>query len=665
MKKCLVALLCATSLVLVQGGITSCSSDDSSDNNKLIALALANQNSSSSASNSEQNGSSSGSDGNAESENNSGNSGSSSDNKTDGSGDNAQGSGNTNTPGDGGSSSTQGSTQNQGGGGGTSLNTDTSPSAGNKETPSSELPKVTPTTPTIALPASAKIEIIKSEAYNEGACVTWKKLDSGITYNVYCDNKKLDASLVREYPQYMRVDALGLTKGNHTIKIAAVDKTGESSTVTATRSISGVTNFDRSGYAHSNWTKGVGAYNNDGSLKENAIVVYVTAATAKTVTAMIKVDKKEVVRTGVQDILDALQKGSETRPVCVRFIGLIRLGDLDKISSTEEGLQIKGKGALSEMNVTIEGVGDDATIYGFGFLIRNCKSLELRNLGIMYCMDDGVSIDTGNSNIWTHNLDIFYGKAGSGDHAKGDGSLDTKGTVYATHAYNHFWDTGKCSLNSNGDAVNYVTYHHNWYDHSDSRHPRVRMSQALHVYNNYYDGNAKYGIGAAKDCSVFAENNYFRNCKYPMIMGHQGHDTKDDGSGYTLSKESGGIIKAYNNSFNGTYKFTPYGTKTGESTTEFDAYVASSQDEVVPDTVKEKTTNKTYSNFDTKADFYKNYILDTPEDVPSIVKAGAGRLGGGDFKFTFTTADDTSDTVNASLKAKLESYRSTLVSVQQ
>ena len=27
----------------------------------------------------------------------------------------------------------------------------------------------------------------------------------------------------------------------------------------------------------------------------------------------------------------------------------------------------------------------------------------------MLCMDDAVSIDTDNSNIWVHNLDLFYG----------------------------------------------------------------------------------------------------------------------------------------------------------------------------------------------------------------------------------------------------------------
>ena len=57
---------------------------------------------------------------------------------------------------------------------------------------------------------------------------------------------------------------------------------------------------------------------------------------------------------------------------------------------------------------------------------------------------------------------------------------------------------------------NYITYHHNWFDHSDSRHARVR-TMSVHMYNNYYDGNAKYGVGSTMGSSIYIENNYFRN----------------------------------------------------------------------------------------------------------------------------------------------------------
>ena len=88
------------------------------------------------------------------------------------------------------------------------------------------------------------------------------------------------------------------------------------------------------------------------------------------------------------------------------------------------------------------------------------------------------------------------------DQVKGDGSIDIKSrSDYITSSYNHFWDSGKACVaggvweSKNPDdpeaKVN-ITYHHNWFDHSDSRHPRC-VAGNTHVYNNYYDGVAKYG----------------------------------------------------------------------------------------------------------------------------------------------------------------------------
>jgi pectate lyase len=110
-----------------------------------------------------------------------------------------------------------------------------------------------------------------------------------------------------------------------------------------------------------------------------------------------------------------------------------------------------------------------------------------------------------------------------------------------------------------------VTYHSQWYDHSDSRHPRVRFYSA-HVYNNYYDGISKYGVGATEGSSVFVEGNYFRNCKYPMLISMQGSDVfnetknaNDYSDMPTFSKENGGIIKAFNNYVTGQRRFVAYG----------------------------------------------------------------------------------------------------------
>ena len=144
---------------------------------------------------------------------------------------------------------------------------------------------------------------------------------------------------------------------------------------------------DRAGAAFSpkSTYKGAGAYNVDGTLKAGAKVIYVTPENAKTVKASIMQDKAEQEFTGLQAIVNALQKGKETAPVDIRIVGMINADDMDSFASKAEGLQIKGKNAYSNLNLTIEGIGEDAGINGFGMLIRNAGNVELRNFAVMAC----------------------------------------------------------------------------------------------------------------------------------------------------------------------------------------------------------------------------------------------------------------------------------------
>jgi pectate lyase len=64
-----------------------------------------------------------------------------------------------------------------------------------------------------------------------------------------------------------------------------------------------------------------------------------------------------------------------------------------------------------------------------------------------------------------------------------------------------------------------VTYHHNWFDGSQSRHPRVRFGDPVHVFNNYYDNN-DYGIASTQGAGVLVEGNYFDNVNSPTLVGY-------------------------------------------------------------------------------------------------------------------------------------------------
>ena len=509
------------------------------------------------------------------------------------------------------------------------------------------------------------IQISESKGWLETVYAKWAPYTGAESYNVYCNDKKIDQQLVRLYPTYVRADVLGLAAGTYNLKVVAVDKDGnEIAGSASTVSNLIVKNYSREGFAHfKSGSNGVGAYNNDGTLKAGAKVFYVTAKTAKTISTEVAGAGK---CTGIQAICDAYQKGQDKTPIAFRFIGLVKKTDLDKVSSSEEGLQIKGKNAYNEMNITIEGVGDDATVHGFGFLCRNASGVEFRNFAIMRCSDDCISLDTKNSMIWIHNMDFFYGPNGSGDHAKGDGTVDLKNdSQYLTISYNRFWDTGKSSLcgMTSDTQPNYITYQHNWFDHSDSRCPRVR-TMTVHVWNNYFDNVAKYGVGSTTGSSVFVENNYFRMTNRPMMSSLQGTDATGDG---TFSGENGGIIKSFGNVFaeNGSYfSYITY----QKNNTSFDAYEASSRNEQVPASVKTLKGGTIYDNFDTNSSLMYTYNVDPAEDVPAVVTGfyGAGRINHGDFTWTFADVDGhnaSSYAYDAKLGAALDNYKTTLVKV--
>ena len=119
--------------------------------------------------------------------------------------------------------------------------------------------------------------------------------------------------------------------------------------------------------------------------------------------------------------------------------------------------------------------------------------------------------------------------------------------------------------------------------------------------------------------------------------------------GEILSKEKGGIIKAYGNIIIGGASYIAY----DEDNSDFDAYEAKSRNEEVPSSVKAKSGGSTYSNFDIDDNIMYKYTPNDTEKIPFIVKRDAGRIFGGDFKFEFSSSDDESSDINSNLMDKL------------
>ncbi len=530
--------------------------------------------------------------------------------------------------------------------------------------------------------------ITESSGWLESAFAKWEPVAGADSYNVYYTgggktDQKIDNQLIRSYGSYFRADVLGLSAGSYTLKIASV--TGGVEGAFSTTSSLTVLPHDRNGFAFQG-SRVPGAYQTDGTPKTGAVILYITQNTKNTIAMNITGASKNPC-VGLQNILYGIKKGNDTRPFIIRLIGNIT--DM----AVMEGGDITIENANNAASyLTLEGVGADAVVNGMGVRLKSASNIEVRNLGFMNCNStagDDIGMQDKNDHIWIHNNDLFYGDAGSdADQVKGDGAMDNKGSTYCTFSYNHFWDNGKCSLLGLSEDTTtglYVTYHHNWFDHSDSRHPRVRFYSA-HIYNNYFDGNSKYGSGSTLGSSLFLEANYFRNSKHPMMTSLQGTDVwssakqaNDPGNQGTFSGEAGGTIKAFNNIFDADIatndmRYVKYGDTNPlyniagkiSSTTDFDAYEVTNRGDQVPNTVVSKVGGNMHNNFDTDPALYvKNLVTDTPTIGRDNVINYSGRVKGGDLKFTFNNSvDDTAYLVNTVIKTAITNYASSLVAVQ-
>ncbi|PIB35351.1 hypothetical protein BFP72_08060 [Reichenbachiella sp. 5M10] len=518
------------------------------------------------------------------------------------------------------------------------------------------------------------VNISQASGWLESAYITWQPVANAESYNVYysgqgVNDQQIDSQLIRSYGSYFRADVLGLKAGSYTLKVAPVINGTEGNPSVSTAVT--VMAQDRTGFAFHNG-RVPGAYKADGTPKSGAVILYITENTKNTISLDVT-GANENPCVGLQNILLGYKKGQETRPLIVRMVGQIT--DFEVMDKGD--IVIENKNNASSY-ITLEGVGEDATADGWGIRVKNASNIEIRNIGTMNCDSsegDNIGLQQNNDYVWVHHCDFFYGGAGGdSDQAKGDGALDCKKSNYVTFSYNHFWDSGKSNLLGLSESASdelLITYHHNWYDHSDSRHPRVRYYSA-HVYNNYYDGIAKYGVGATEGSSLLVEGNYFRNCKYPILTSMQGSDVFDESENEndysdmpTFSKEDGGSIKAVNNYMTGQKRFVAYGDANyANSTVDFDAYVVNSATDNMPSSVRSVYGSNTHDNFNTSSVMY-SYTAQSPAAARNTVMQYAGRMNGGDFDWTFdNSVDDTSYDVNTSLKNALTSYSTLLNYVQ-
>ena len=149
----------------------------------------------------------------------------------------------------------------------------------------------------------------------ESAYIEWENVDNATGYNVYIydessnNYKQLDNELIRQYKDgtstYWRADAVGLKAGKYKFQIVPIIEGEKAENKKFESQSIDVEMHDRTGFA---WVDGetTGAYNMDGTLKENAKVLYISEDTKDTITLDVTTSsngKKETAQ-GLQNILD-------------------------------------------------------------------------------------------------------------------------------------------------------------------------------------------------------------------------------------------------------------------------------------------------------------------------------------------------------------------------
>jgi pectate lyase len=233
---------------------------------------------------------------------------------------------------------------------------------------------------------------------------------------------------------------------------------------------------------------------------------------------------------------------------------------------------------------TIIGLGSTAALVGGGLTIGlpvdddvtsvpadAVHNIIIRNLSFSGATDDAINVQMFSHHIWIDHNDLCCG---------GDGLVDIKrGSDFVTVSWNRTHDHNKTMLLGHDDAnaaqdVGHlrVTYHHNFFDGSDQRNPRVRFGEPVHIYNNYCR-NASYCIVSAMNAGLMVEGNYF--------------DTVNNPGRVEFSGELGRLVERNNILVETHHPIETRGTVIEPST-------------------------------------YYSYTVDDPATIPTVVPAGAG-----------------------------------------
>jgi pectate lyase len=207
-----------------------------------------------------------------------------------------------------------------------------------------------------------------------------------------------------------------------------------------------------------------------------------------------------------------------------KVVTVTTLADLQASMDSNDALIILLSGTFDlggmtplRSNKTLIGQKGARMING-GLELYKRQNVIIRNIIFADAPDDTMKINQNTHHIWVDHCDFTNAQ---------DGLFDiTRQTSFITVSYNHFYQHSKTMLIGHSDDETADTgylktsVHHNWFDGTEQRHPRVRFGE-VHVFNNYFLNNALYAVASTMEADVVMESNYFEGVAYPSYVGYQ------------------------------------------------------------------------------------------------------------------------------------------------
>ncbi|MDY7088519.1 MAG: RICIN domain-containing protein [Actinomycetota bacterium] len=190
-------------------------------------------------------------------------------------------------------------------------------------------------------------------------------------------------------------------------------------------------------------------------------------------------------------------------------------------SSTAQTIRISGMISVSGMqrvasNKTILGVGANSGLNGGGLTMSRVQNIIIRNLNFANSSDDAINIQDGSHHIWIDHNTFSNAADGLVDIRLASDFITVSWNITRSHDKTMLLGSDDSNTGDRGKLR--VTYHHNWFQGTNQRHPRVRFGNPVHVLNNYYSNIGSYGVASTTEAGVLVEGNYFENVSRPTTL---------------------------------------------------------------------------------------------------------------------------------------------------